>query len=98
MHRLIRRLAVPAIAAAAVLGGTSTALAATTPATATSATVQPAAYKWILWDGTKYGTEALCNSEGDHIIFWVNTGYSFKCVAMNGGDITYYLLYVGIPT
>ena len=94
MHRLIRRLAFPAIAAMVVLGGSSTALAATTP---TPATVQPAAYKWILWDDTTYGTEALCNSEGDHIIFWVNTGYSFRCVAMNGGDITYYLLYVGIP-
>jgi hypothetical protein len=95
VNRLIRRLAVPAIAAAADLGGSSAALAATAP---TPATVQPAAYKWILWDGTKYGTESLCNSAGDHIIFWVNTGYSFKCVAMNGGDITYYLLYVGIPT
>ena len=112
---LIRRLAIPAIAAVAVLSGTPTALAATTSATAQSAPAAPAhvvaadraapaaapdapaSYHWIEWNSTWYGTAQACNSAGDWVKQHVNSGYTFNCVGMNGGEFVYYRLWVGIP-
>ncbi len=96
---LIRKLAIPAIAAVAVLSGTSTALAATSsPAAVTSAAHPSSAVSaatasspnnadgWYYY--SNYPTLNACAYVGIR-----HGGYGYNCVEMNEGYYTVWYLY-----
>jgi hypothetical protein len=109
---LAKRLSIPAIAAVTVLAGTGTqaAVAATSSGTVTASVADsraaahlteasspdvPAPFKWLP-DG-QYPTLHACKAEGDHIIFYVNPNYIFKCIEYSGGEYLYWELFIGVP-
>ncbi|MFY9929293.1 MAG: hypothetical protein WAK82_14915 [Streptosporangiaceae bacterium] len=94
--KLARKLVITAVAATALLTGTSTALAATSSAAAangapvTGSSLAPQ-IKWLPWD--PYSTLHACNAEGDHLIFGEDI-QTFKCVEQTRGDYFVWELYV----
>jgi hypothetical protein len=90
-------IAAGGLAAVALIGAPASAIAATaTTSAAAPAAASPATVHWLYWG--LYGTEALCNAEGNHLVI-EHSVLTYKCVAINEGDYTVDDLYVqpGMP-